>query len=131
MKSETIINIVQTIIVPLLVAWIMSGRLKKSQDGKRTKILRQTKNAIKNDESFEPSMQKPKSLADSPWFFLFLMLFAITFLALEVYRPSELTRMSVYKIAFGVGLFFYIPIQWWIFKTIAIIYRTNSELKAF
>lgn len=115
-------EILKVIVIPIISALIGRGydlRLKRLSMSRRQ--YPETKPApINNDKSYASpalvrSRQANKSdnhpLWSRTWFVLCIEVFIIIYVLLEVFSPGELTRLSVYKIVIGIGLFFYLLIQ--------------------
>ena len=69
---------------------------------------------------------KNKPLFQKTWFILLCELMVIVYVLSEVSQPGVLTRLAVYKIVMGTGLFFFILLQSTISRVVETIYKMKS-----
>jgi hypothetical protein len=72
------------------------------------------------------SISSQKSLFRKPWLIGLLLLLCMAYVLPEVFSPGELTRMALYKIVMGIGLFFFLLIQSSISNVVDTIYGFKS-----
>jgi hypothetical protein len=72
------------------------------------------------------NMSRRKSFFNKSWFVLLILLLCMAYVLPEVFSPHELTRMALYKIVMGIGLFFFLLIQSSISSIIEVIFKFKS-----
>lgn len=123
MEYAKIIDILMHIIV-ILVMISQSGTLFQ-----RLKKRRPAEKPINKTAQFHKiplNTSDQKNLYRKPWLVGLLLLLCIAYVLPEVIIPGELTRMALYKIVIGVGLFFFILIQSSISNVVETIYSFKS-----
>ena len=67
-----------------------------------------------------------KRLFQKPWLVFSILLLCMIYVLPEVMISGELTRMAIYKIVMGTGIFFFVLIQTSISNLFDAIYRMKS-----
>lgn len=69
---------------------------------------------------------KSKSFIKKTWLILLCEVIVIFYVLSEVLQPGVLTRLALYKIVMGTGLFFFLLIQTSISNAVEAIYQMKS-----
>lgn len=69
---------------------------------------------------------RQRGLSRKPWVVLLILSICMIYVLPEAMSPDELTRMAVYKIVMGTGIFFFILLQSSISMVVETIYRMKS-----
>lgn len=96
----------------------------------RSKISRAAEKPINIDVKFHKiefnNISPRRFLFQKPWLICLLLLLCIAYVLPEVMISSELTRMAVYKIVMGTGLFFFVLIQSTLLMIVDTVYKMKS-----
>jgi len=99
----------------------LSWRTSKKRRAKRTPNNQQAKGSETAKSRFNQ-----RGLSGKPWFVLLISLLCMAYVLPEAFSPGELTRMALYKIVMGIGLFFFLLIQSSILNIAEVIFRMKT-----
>jgi hypothetical protein len=122
MEYLKIINTLMQIIVALIVI-SQSGILPKR---KVSLPAEKPKNRLAQAQKIPANGSRKIGIFRKPWVVLLVALLCMAYVLPEVFSPGELTRMALYKIIMGIGLFFFLLIQSSISNIIEVIFKFKS-----
>lgn len=124
MEYIIIIAALAPIIAALIIAShneILFQRTKKSRAAEKPINI-----DVRSHKTEEEKISSQGFLFLKPWLICLLLLLCMAYVLPEVITSSELTRMAVYKIVIGIGLFFFILLQSSISRVADTIYKIKS-----
>jgi len=104
------LNIIKTLIeiTVALIVICQSGILPKR---KVSLPAEKPKNRLAQIQKIPANGSRKIGIFKKPWVVLLVSLLCMAYVLPEVFSPRELTRMALYKIVIGIGLFFFLLIQ--------------------
>ena len=114
-------------LAPIIAALIIASHNETLY--RRSKKSLAASNPINIDTDLSKNLVKgtpQKNLSQKPWLVVLLSLLCMVYVLPEAMSSNELTRMALYKIVMGTGLFFFLLIQTSISNAVEAIYQMKS-----